>query len=62
MNRLWALLRDERGATATEYVLIIGVIVAAIIAAAMAFVPLFQEGVTEMGENIKDGLGKGHKY
>jgi Flp pilus assembly pilin Flp len=60
--RFWRrLLKDERGQTTTEYMLIIGVIVAAILAAAYVFIDPFKEGVNTMAKNIKDTLSQGFK-
>lgn len=60
--RFWKQLRDdERGQTTTEYMLIIGVIVAAILAAAYVFIDPFKEGVNNMAKNIKDTLSQGFK-
>lgn len=60
--RFWRrLLDDERGQTTTEYMLIIGVIVAAILAAAYVFIDPFKEGVNTMAKNIKDTLSQGFK-
>ncbi len=61
MPTIYRLLKDQRGQTTTEYMLIIGVIVAAILAAAYVFVPKFKEGVTQLGENIKKTLSEGFK-
>ncbi|MFH1061060.1 MAG: hypothetical protein V1797_20545 [Pseudomonadota bacterium] len=55
------LLNDQRGQTTTEYMLIIGVIVAAILAAAYVFIDPFKEGVQTMAKNIKDTLSQGFK-
>ena len=59
MAFLRKLFRDIRGQGTTEYMLIIGVIVAALLAAAYLFIPEFQSGVEDLGGNIKDTLGKG---
>ncbi|WP_031388453.1 hypothetical protein [Desulfonatronum thiodismutans] len=56
LRRLWA---EESGQGATEYMLIIGVIVIAIIAAAYVFVEPFQEGVENLGNRIKAALSGG---
>ena len=37
--------RNEEGQTATEYMLIVSVIVIAVVAAAYVFVPTFKDGV-----------------
>ncbi|MBI4798302.1 MAG: class III signal peptide-containing protein [Desulfarculus sp.] len=61
MQYLSRLYRDQRGQTTTEYMLIIGVIVAAILAAAYVFIDPFKEGVQTMAKNIKDTLSQGFK-
>lgn len=55
------LFGDERGQTTSEYMLIIGVIVAALLAAAYLFIPEFQSGVQDLGGNVKSTLGEGFK-
>lgn len=59
MSVIRKLLRDEKGQTTIEYVLIIGVIVAAALAAAWLFVPAFKEGVTQLAASIKSALSRG---
>lgn len=56
-----AINRSSRsaGQTATEYMLIISVVVIAVVAAAYKFVPLFQEGVEKLGSDVKDILSTG---
>ena len=61
MQFLRRLACDQRGRTTTEYMLIIGVIVAAILAAAYVFIDPFKEGVQTMAKNIKDTLSQGFK-
>jgi Flp pilus assembly pilin Flp len=61
MHNLSRLYQDQRGQTTTEYMLIIGVIVAAILAAAYVFIDPFKEGVQTMAKNIKDTLSQGFK-
>ena len=50
---------DESGQTATEYMLIISVVVLAVVAAAYVFVPKFQEGVDALGTKVMTILDKG---
>lgn len=52
-------IRGEEGQTATEYMLIISVVVIAVVAAAYKFVPLFQEGVENLGQDVKKILSDG---
>lgn len=49
----------NQGQTATEYMLIISVVVIAIVAAAYEFVPLFKEGVIDLGNDVKQMLSNG---
>lgn len=51
--------RDESGQTATEYMLIISVVVIAVVAAAFVFVEPFQKGVEQLGTKVKTILDKG---
>lgn len=51
--------RDERGQSATEYMLIIGVIVISLVIAAKAFVPKFEEAVTTISEGVKSCVATG---
>ena len=52
-------IRGEEGQTATEYMLIISVIVIAVVAAAYTFVPTFQEGVQALADDVKSILDTG---
>ena len=52
-------IRGEEGQTATEYMLIISVVVIAVVAAAYQFVPIFQAGVTDLANDVKRILGDG---
>ncbi len=61
MNTLKRLWSDESGQGATEYMLIIGVIVLAILLAAYSFVPVFEEGVKSLADRVKNVLGMGAK-
>ncbi len=53
-------LRNEEGQTATEYMLIISVVVIAIVAAAYAFLPQFQAGVQALASDVKTILSGGN--
>lgn len=59
MRTISSLWNDQEGQTTTEYMLIIGAVVAAILAAAYAFIDPFKAGVTALGNNIKSTLSKG---
>lgn len=52
-------MHGEEGQTATEYMLIISVIVIACVAAAYLFVPEFQSGVSALAADVKQMLGTG---
>lgn len=42
----------KRGQTATEYMMVVSVVVIAVVGAAYAFVPTFQTGVNELGYDV----------
>ena len=48
------LRRSESGQSATEYMLIIAVVVLGLMAAASKLVPMFRAGVEQMGTNINE--------
>lgn len=50
---------DESGQTATEYMLIISVVVIAVVAAAYTYVPEFQAGVMALGTKVMTIMDKG---
>src|SRR5271170_2306064 len=52
-------IKDEAGQTATEYMLIISVVVIAVVAAAYTFVPTFQSGVQDLANDVKTILAHG---
>ena len=54
-----SFIRGEEGQTATEYMLIISVVVIAVVAAAYKFVPIFSEGVEALGQDVKSILDSG---
>ena len=56
MNRL---ITEEEGQTATEYMLIISVIVVAVVAAAYLFLDPFRKGVKELANDVKTMLDGG---
>lgn len=45
---------SESGQSATEYMLIIAVVVLGLIAAASKLIPVFQGGVEQLGQNISE--------
>lgn len=49
-------LRSERGQTATEYMMVISVVVIGVVAGAYAFVPSFQTGVGELSMDVSQIL------
>ena len=59
MKTLFELWNDESGQGATEYMLVLAVIVLAILGAAYLFVEPFEQGVKKLGENIKNLLSGG---
>ena len=52
-------ITSEEGQTATEYMLIISVVVIAVVAAAYVFVPAFKAGVADLGKDVKKILSDG---
>lgn len=48
-----------RGQTGTEYMLVVSVIVIAVVGAAYVFVPSFEEGVDELGRDVRQVLATG---
>ena len=53
-------IRNEEGQTATEYMLIISVVVIAVVAAAYTFVPTFKSGVQSLANDVKSILSGGN--
>jgi Flp pilus assembly pilin Flp len=51
--------KGQEGQTATEYMLIISVVVIAVVAAAYTFVPTFQAGVSDLANDVKTILAHG---
>ncbi len=49
-------VRSERGQTATEYMMVVSVIVIGVVAGAYAFVPSFQTGVGELSMDVSQIL------
>ena len=58
-KRMKRLLKGQMGQTATEYMLIVGVIVVGLIMAAHAFVPKFGEVVTKVGDRVLECVTSG---
>lgn len=50
---------QTKGQTATEYMLIISVIVIAVVAAAYVFMPMFQAGVGQLANDVSTILDTG---
>ena len=59
MKTSLSFFADESGQTATEYMLIISVIVIAVVAAAYVFVPTFQNGVQSLATDVSTILDGG---
>lgn len=47
------LFKNQKGQTATEYMLIVGVVVVGLLVAAQAFVPKFEEAVDTIGGYVE---------
>lgn len=52
-------VNEEEGQTATEYMLIISVIVVAVVAAAYLFLDPFKKGVNQLANDVKTILNTG---
>lgn len=52
-------LRGESGQVATEYMLLIGVVVISVISAAYFFVPMFNSGVNDLAYDVRRSLATG---
>jgi Flp pilus assembly pilin Flp len=59
MNTFKNFLHNETGQTATEYMLIISVVVIAVVAAAYVFVPTFGSGVQDLSKDVSTILKGG---
>lgn len=53
------LISEEGGQSTVEYMLLISVIVIALVAAAYAFVPIFQNGVEDLAKDVRAILATG---
>lgn len=53
------LKKDQKGQTATEYMLIVGVIVVGLIIAAQAFIPEFKTAVATIGTKVNECVTTG---
>jgi Flp pilus assembly pilin Flp len=52
----WKTKLGNVGQTATEYMLIVSVIVLGLVAVASHFIPAFEEGITGLAENVSQWL------
>lgn len=59
METIKRFFGDENGQTATEYMLIVSVVVIAVVAAAYTFVPTFQQGVADLADDVSTILDGG---
>jgi len=59
MNQIARFINEEEGQTATEYMLIVSVIVVAVVAAAYVFIEPFQKGVNNLANDVKTILSGG---
>lgn len=55
------ILKNQKGQSATEYMLIIAVVVLGLVAAASRLIPKFQEGVNGLGSHIVETLKTNQK-
>lgn len=54
MKKRWQWVRGERGQTATEYVLLVSVVVLGLLAAASFLIPNLQDGVKSLNDSLKN--------
>jgi len=54
------LMHNSKGQSATEYMLILAVVVLTLVAAASKLIPYFETGVKQLGSNITKDLQKDH--
>ena len=59
MDLMKRFVNEEEGQTATEYMLIISVIVVAVVAAAYLFLDPFREGVQDVANDVRTILARG---
>lgn len=59
MDTIKRFLSDEAGQTATEYMLIVSVVVIAVVAAAYQFIPAFKQGVASLAIDVSTILDGG---
>lgn len=56
------IFKNQKGQSATEYMLIIAIVVLGLVAAASRLIPVFQEGVQSLGANILETMKTTHSY
>lgn len=54
MKKRWQWLRGERGQTATEYVLLVSVVVLGLLAAASYLTPNLEKGVESLNKSLTE--------
>lgn len=54
--------RNSKGQSATEYMLIVAVVVLGLVAAASKLIPQFKSGVQKLGENVVETLEQNQSY
>ena len=59
METIKRFFGDESGQSATEYMLIVSVVVIAVVAGAYSFVPTFQQGVSDLARDVSTILDGG---
>lgn len=55
------IIKNNRGQSATEYMLIVAVVVLGLVAAASRLIPQFKAGVNKLGDNVVQTLERNQK-
>lgn len=56
--KFFKLIRNKKGQSATEYMLVLAVIVLALVAAASNFIPIFKNAVASLAHNVAAAVSK----
>lgn len=56
--RIFKIVKGRKGQSATEYMLVVAVIVVGIVSAASYFIPTFKDAVRQLSDNVATWLQK----